>query len=256
MSVTDNLQKIVVLCVVAVVVIGGGTWLYFNQDGGEDGDQVVCTADAKECPDGSYVGRVAPDCEFAQCPSVEVSDEPSENEVDSNTEESETAIPEEWSVYTNSEWKYSFEYPKNYTLLEEANGFKVSVTPPEGFEGAGSWFSVVVIQYPDVEDVEMIPETLFHLANYPDGKVAWLKDWKFYDYSKYLLEIKEITFGKNVNRQAFKVRETSINSKLGEYRSLVYVLRDPAVYRITHDLKSEEKYKDVLMRIENSFEVF
>ncbi len=31
-------------------------------------DPVICTADAKQCPDGSYVGRVAPSCEFAQCP--------------------------------------------------------------------------------------------------------------------------------------------------------------------------------------------
>lgn len=29
---------------------------------------VACTADAKQCPDGSYVSRVAPNCEFAPCP--------------------------------------------------------------------------------------------------------------------------------------------------------------------------------------------
>ncbi|MCL4208597.1 hypothetical protein KJZ63_03120 [Patescibacteria group bacterium] len=31
---------------------------------------VVCTADAKQCPDGSSVGRVAPNCEFAACPNA------------------------------------------------------------------------------------------------------------------------------------------------------------------------------------------
>lgn len=31
-------------------------------------EMVFCTMDAKMCPDGSYVGRVAPDCEFAPCP--------------------------------------------------------------------------------------------------------------------------------------------------------------------------------------------
>jgi len=31
---------------------------------------VVCTADVKQCLDGSYVGRVAPDCDFAPCPSL------------------------------------------------------------------------------------------------------------------------------------------------------------------------------------------
>jgi hypothetical protein len=29
---------------------------------------VFCTQDAQECPDGSYVGRVGPNCEFAPCP--------------------------------------------------------------------------------------------------------------------------------------------------------------------------------------------
>ncbi len=28
----------------------------------------ACTEEAKQCPDGSYVGRVGPDCSFAACP--------------------------------------------------------------------------------------------------------------------------------------------------------------------------------------------
>ncbi len=31
-------------------------------------ENVFCTLDAKLCPDGSYVGRVPPTCEFAMCP--------------------------------------------------------------------------------------------------------------------------------------------------------------------------------------------
>ena len=30
-------------------------------------DTVFCTMDAKACPDGSYVGRIPPNCEFAPC---------------------------------------------------------------------------------------------------------------------------------------------------------------------------------------------
>ena len=30
--------------------------------------RVACTEEAKQCPDGSYVGRTAPNCEFAACP--------------------------------------------------------------------------------------------------------------------------------------------------------------------------------------------
>ena len=32
---------------------------------------VACTQDAKLCPDGSYVGRTGPNCEFAACPQEE-----------------------------------------------------------------------------------------------------------------------------------------------------------------------------------------
>ncbi len=31
-------------------------------------EPVACTMDAKMCPDGSYVGRQGPNCEFAACP--------------------------------------------------------------------------------------------------------------------------------------------------------------------------------------------
>lgn len=33
-----------------------------------DDNIVACTLDAKICPDGSSVGRVGPNCEFAPCP--------------------------------------------------------------------------------------------------------------------------------------------------------------------------------------------
>ena len=32
------------------------------------GDEKACTDEAKMCPDGSYVGRSGPNCEFAACP--------------------------------------------------------------------------------------------------------------------------------------------------------------------------------------------
>lgn len=31
-------------------------------------ENVFCTQDAKQCPDGSWVGRQGPKCEFAPCP--------------------------------------------------------------------------------------------------------------------------------------------------------------------------------------------
>jgi len=31
-------------------------------------EEVVCTLEAKQCPDGSWVGRQGPKCEFTPCP--------------------------------------------------------------------------------------------------------------------------------------------------------------------------------------------
>lgn len=36
----------------------------------DDEEVVFCTMDAMQCPDGSWVGRVAPSCSFAPCPEV------------------------------------------------------------------------------------------------------------------------------------------------------------------------------------------
>lgn len=33
-----------------------------------DEEMIACTMDAMQCPDGSYVGRQGPHCEFAPCP--------------------------------------------------------------------------------------------------------------------------------------------------------------------------------------------
>ncbi len=37
---------------------------------GNNGDAVACTMEAKMCPDGSYVGRQGPQCEFSPCPAA------------------------------------------------------------------------------------------------------------------------------------------------------------------------------------------
>lgn len=39
--------------------------------GNKDGESVACTADATMCPDGSYLGRSGPKCEFV-CPTYEI----------------------------------------------------------------------------------------------------------------------------------------------------------------------------------------
>lgn len=61
-------------------------------------EPVACTMDAKMCPDGSYVGRTGPTCEFAACPGGEVG----QNPIIEGTE----------SWETSTAYGMSFRYPR------------------------------------------------------------------------------------------------------------------------------------------------
>lgn len=55
--------------VASLVIENTGSGTSGGATTGGDGKHIACTMDAKLCPDGSYVGRTAPKCEFAACPS-------------------------------------------------------------------------------------------------------------------------------------------------------------------------------------------
>jgi hypothetical protein len=40
------------------------------------GNKAVCAMDVIQCPDGSFVGRIGPKCEFAPCPTGRIHDIP------------------------------------------------------------------------------------------------------------------------------------------------------------------------------------
>ena len=55
-----------IIILIGLILIGTG-YYFLNKER----VAVVCPMDAKECPDGSFVGRMPPDCEFASCPGEE-----------------------------------------------------------------------------------------------------------------------------------------------------------------------------------------
>lgn len=61
---TRLLIAAIVLAVTAIV----GLFVWLKVFG--PSNQIACTQEAKLCPDGSYVGRTGPKCEFAQCPAT------------------------------------------------------------------------------------------------------------------------------------------------------------------------------------------
>jgi hypothetical protein len=58
----------IVLIIVTVLALGGGVYYFLVRKASEP---VVCTLEAKICPDGSSVGRIGPDCEFKECQTAE-----------------------------------------------------------------------------------------------------------------------------------------------------------------------------------------
>ena len=63
-------NKIIAIILLILVCIGGV--LYFYNKDTSVVEPVFCTQDAKLCPDGSYVGRTGPKCEFSECPIAQV----------------------------------------------------------------------------------------------------------------------------------------------------------------------------------------
>lgn len=83
--------------IIASILIAGVIWI-----GGEKliPQQKACTQEAKQCPDGSFVGRTGPNCEFSACPTIKVSPVHSQNPAS--------------GLKTYASKYFSFEYPQDW----------------------------------------------------------------------------------------------------------------------------------------------
>ncbi|QQR92195.1 MAG: hypothetical protein IPJ89_03470 [Candidatus Iainarchaeum archaeon] len=67
-----KMRNVLLFVALAFIVAGVAGFMYFwpvtTTVTPHPIENVACTLDAKACPDGSFVGRVAPNCEFAACP--------------------------------------------------------------------------------------------------------------------------------------------------------------------------------------------
>jgi hypothetical protein len=61
-------SKYIMVIIVAALIMVGLTGFFFLPK--EIKNPTMCTMEAKLCPDGSYVGRSGPNCQFAECPKV------------------------------------------------------------------------------------------------------------------------------------------------------------------------------------------
>lgn len=67
----NNNKKVftVILLAIAFFAACYFVWVVLKSENSQK--QIACTEEAKLCPDGSYVGRVSPGCEFSACPGMQ-----------------------------------------------------------------------------------------------------------------------------------------------------------------------------------------
>lgn len=87
-------------------------------------DEVACTLEAMQCPDGSYVSRTGPNCEFSPCPG--------------------TSDTSSWKVYSSEKLGVSFKYPENFYLTENATSVTIKSDDKQYFIGTCNTFTFSV----------------------------------------------------------------------------------------------------------------
>jgi hypothetical protein len=107
---------VLIIGIVALVVIAAtvGWYLVARQNAAAPAG-VACTQEAKQCPDGSYVGRTGPDCAFAACPGVATQASSTTATVASSTASS-TVDTSDWQTFADSQYDVTAKYPADWYL--------------------------------------------------------------------------------------------------------------------------------------------
>ncbi|MBN1252114.1 MAG: hypothetical protein JXA16_08250 [Bacteroidales bacterium] len=134
---------LIILGVLVVLIIA---FLIWNQILLGRNEERACTMEAKLCPDGSYVGRVAPNCEFAECPIVDEL--------------------KDWKTYTNEEYGFKIKYPENIQIERTENG--ISMGNP-----AVPYYSISVGEANSLQELKVSEEEKIMALAPKRTKVTW-----------------------------------------------------------------------------------
>jgi|SRR3989338_41677 len=103
--------KIIVLSLTAGILLVSAYVFSFDYFAAqtEQTEQIFCIQDTKQCPDGSYVGRTGPKCEFANCPTLSFGQSDTSN----------------WKTYRNKKYGFEVRYPQSWRVT------RAGITDPE-----------------------------------------------------------------------------------------------------------------------------
>jgi len=145
-----------ILIVLIIAAAIGGYLVYSGKINLNQPKQIACTADAKICPDGSVVGRMGPNCEFAACP--QVSDETSN-----------------WKTYTNKEYGFEFKYP-NVFVQNTFNTPKGDVTPLTAESFHINKANIVTVNVYQLNKYKLIDNSGGFIFIYDSTNKKWVHD--------------------------------------------------------------------------------
>lgn len=97
--------------------------MFFGKTNGTSNNTnaAACTLEAKLCPDGTSVGRVPPQCDFAPCPAAanaNASDSAGNTNSTANTNTASSAK----TTYIDSEFRFTLQYPSTWAKTQSFSG--------------------------------------------------------------------------------------------------------------------------------------
>lgn len=110
---------------IALIILGslGGIYFFVKQNNIPiKNEPRTCTQDAKQCPDGSFVSRTGPNCEFSPCPTTKPTQDETAN----------------WKTYADKDKLIQFNYPddakvtlgKVYSMLSRDDSDAITIEKP------------------------------------------------------------------------------------------------------------------------------
>ncbi|MEZ4103995.1 MAG: Gmad2 immunoglobulin-like domain-containing protein [Candidatus Paceibacterota bacterium] len=156
----------------AIAVLAGLASLFINKNEKQinqiNDEQVACTMDAMQCPDGSFVGRTGPNCEFV-CPELPSIDDDVQAHIDSKVDLIKVASPRP-NVTINSPLVVNGE-ARGYWFFE--GSFPIILTDWDGKIIAES-FATAQSDWMTEDFVAFVGELNF-VSSYNDGDPDFMK---------------------------------------------------------------------------------